>query len=296
MSLHSDRLTTAGTPVEPVRRYLARLSPSSRRVQAQALASCAERFWGPGRSWRDAPWHRLSLEDLHRLREELPKDLAIATANRHLAAVRSVLRICRRLGWSSLNEEDLAAVPKIGGELPLGGRALCVSEITELIEHAARDDLTGTRDAFTIVVLYGLGLRVSEALGLKRGDLAFDKIRIRGKGMRYRWLPVPRWIRSWFAARLKELPEAPETRLIGLSANGVRRMLLRRSRACELPPCSPHDFRRSCITELLREGTDVFTVARLAGHASLGTTFRYDRRPEETYVAALGRIGIEHEK
>ncbi len=284
------------TPIDPVRRYLSRLSPSSRRVQARALATVAERLWGPGRSWETGPWHKITMEELHYLRETLPGTMAIATVNRHLAATRAVIRICRRLGWSQMNEEDLAGCPKIRGELPLGGRAVSTPEIMQLMEYLARDDSAlGRRNGFLLAILWGMGLRVAEACTLRRHDVCFGKLRVRGKGMRYRLLPIAKWLRPWFAARLGDLPDDPNVRLLGIKPNRVRAMLRERCRELGLPSCSPHDFRRGFITYLLQRGTDVFTVARLAGHSSLLTTMRYDRRDDETAADAMDRMLVKHE-
>ena len=297
MAAHALPDITDAKPLEPIRRYLGRLSPSSRRVQARALATVAERLWGPARPWEGCPWHQVTMEDLHELRTTMPASMAASTVNRHLSAVRSVVRICRRLGWSKLNEDDLKACPAIGGDLPLGGKAIPNDDVIQLMEYCARDDRPeGRRDACLIALLYATGIRVAEAAQLRRKDvLATNKLRIRGKGMKCRSLPIAKWLRPWLETRLADLPDTPNEQLIGIKPNRIRAMLYQRCRDLNLPAYSPHDFRRAFATGLLSRGTDVFTVSKLLGHASLVTTARYDRRDDETMIEAVERMVELHD-
>jgi integrase/recombinase XerD len=76
-----------------------------------------------------------------------------------------------------------------------------------------------------------------------------------------------------------------------LTVDGIAKALAARVRAAGLTPATPHDLRRSYITDLLNQDVDVLTVAGLAGHARIDTTRKYDRRPHATRVAAVATLG-----
>ena len=178
----------------PAAVYLARLAPTGRRVQATALSQIAALVTdGAADAW-SMPWHRLTYAHTHAVRAHVAARYAPATANRMLAALRGVLREAWRLGLMDSEQyqraTDLAAVR--GQRLP-AGRAVTAGELTALFASCPPTP-GGVRDAALIAVLYGTGVRRSEAAALDVADidLATAAVTINnGKGAKSRLTYLP---------------------------------------------------------------------------------------------------------
>jgi integrase len=290
----------------PVAVYLLSLAPASRRTMAGALAVCAQ-LLGLA-SPLSAPWHRLSYAHTAALRAQLASRYAPSTANRLLAALRGVLRECRRLGLISADAERAAGdvAPVRGQRLPTG-RALDQAEIAALMRACAADaSPAGRRDAALIAVGYVGGLRRAELADLDLADYAPSSgaLTIRaGKGNKDRRVflnrPTRLLVDAWRAARGAApgplfLPISKAKRIMArrLRAQSVATILRARAAQAAIADCSPHDLRRSCISALLDDGEDLATVQRLAGHASPMTTARYDRRGDAALQRAADRLSL----
>lgn len=287
--------------VDPVAVYLARLAPSSQRVMARAVETIAEILTDGAHAQEQVAWWKLSYADTVRLRAEVARRYAPSTANRHLAALRGVLDACRRLGLMTAEAYQAAEVPSVRGSSRTVGRSLEGWEVERLIAVCRADPSPrGRRDAALLALLFAGGLRRSEATSLALGDLDGDEaaIVVRGKGGATRrvYLPEPAGddLDRWVALRRTGAdggdPHAPLLCPVrhatvlggGFSGEAVRRRLSARAREAGVAACSPHDARRTYITNLLDGGADLAIVADLAGHAQLATTARYDRRAEAT--------------
>ncbi len=234
---------------------------------------------------------------------------APSTANRHLAALRGVLKECWRLAYVSAEDYQRAAdlAPIRGTRLPRG-RALPARELRALFASASFDPrklVQAARDVALFAILYGSGLRRAEAIALDLAD--FDQqaatLRVRGKGNRERlahlgddsvtaleaWLQV-----RGMAAGPLFLPINRADRLVWrrLSGQGVLHIGRQRQRAAGIARFSPHDLRRTFISDLLDAGADLSTVQQLAGHAQIQTTARYDRRGEAAKKRAAGLLRV----
>jgi len=257
------------------------------------------------------PWHELRAHHLDyikgRLAEKDPitdKKRAPATINLTLAALRGVLKQARN--QNLLTDEEYRRVTEVkgarGSRLP-AGRAVPGGELTALVEACRRDSSpAGARDAAILAVLYIGGVRRSELVALAVADYTADPptLRIRhGKGDKERLVPLTTTagaaIHAWLARRgdhpgklFLPVSQVGEIHAAGLSSIAVYNMLQKRATQAGVPHVSPHDLRRSFVSDLLDAGVDLSAAQQLAGHASVVTTARYDRRGE-----SAKRQGVE---
>jgi len=148
-----------------------------------------------------------------------------------------------------------------------------------------REDWEAARDQAVLTLLYGCGLRISEALSLKRSDAPVgETLRILGKGSKTRIVPVLAAVRAAIDAYLAELPFVLEPadalfrakRGGPLSPRHVQAMVqVLRGRLGLPDSATPHALRHSFATHLLGAGADLRSIQELLGHASLSTTQRY---------------------
>ena len=207
--------------------------------------------------------------------------------------MRGTLREAWRLGY--LTAEDLARatdVPNVKATMLPAGRHVDVGEVTALF-RACGDAPVGARDAAMLALLYGCGLRRSEAVALLLDDYDQGAVSIHhGKGRKERIVYCPTggseaidaWITrrgAWPGALLCPLKKGGHIEQRAMTAQAVLLRLQFLAARAHVPPFSPHDLRRSFVGELLDAGADISSVQQLAGHASVTTTQRYDRRPEE---------------
>ena len=281
----------------PAAVYLAQLTTKSRRTQASALAQLAQML-----GYADAlscPWHRLGYQHTAAARAQLAQRYAPATANRMLAALRRVLQEAWRLGLMTAEQYERAADLKVVKEERLpSGRALDGAEIAALFAACGADATpAGIRDAALLAVLLATGLRRSEVVALDVSDytLGSGALLVRsGKGRKDRLVYVGAAVAvaalaDWLTIRgAAPGPLFTAARRGGhitqrrLSDQAVALILQTRARQAGVADVSPHDLRRTFVTDLLDAGADIATVQKLAGHADPATTARYDRRGEQT--------------
>jgi integrase/recombinase XerC len=213
-----------------------------------------------------------------------------ATRARQLAAIRSFLRhLARRHDIPPL---AIAAMrgPKRVQPVPRAlnradARAVGV-EIGD-VHHPERPEFQAARDVALFTLLYGCGLRISEALGLNIADAPLPgsdaALRILGKGGKTRLVPVLPVVRQAIAAWLAHRGGAEPDEPLFLGARGKRldpavaqKTLRDYRRLAGLPEhATPHALRHSFATHLLAGGADLRAIQELLGHASLSTTQRY---------------------
>ncbi len=280
----------------PAAVYLARLAPGSRRTMAQALSVVGAIF---GRRPETMNWSGLRYQHTQAIRARLAEDRAPAGVNKILAALRGVLKEAWRLGLMDAETYQRAAdLPGVRGERLPPGRALGRRELQRLFEACAKDESAiGRRDAALIAVLYGGGLRRSEVVALDASDYdpEASELRVReGKGQKQRLCYATNGAKNaldaWLSVRGSEAGplfwpangrgRPPVNRR--MTDQAILMVLRRRAKQARVRAFTPHDLRRSFISDLLDSGADMVTVQRLAGHANVQTTARYDRRGEET--------------
>ena len=162
-----------------------------------------------------------------------------------------------------------------------------------------REDWEAARDEAVLTLLYGCGLRISEALSLKRADAPLpDALRILGKGSKTRIVPVLPAVREAVDAYLSEMPFAlsPDEALFRAKRGGPlsprhvqATVQMLRSRLGLPASATPHALRHSFATHLLGAGADLRSIQELLGHASLSTTQRYTQVDAAALLSAYSK-------
>lgn len=291
----------------PVAVYLARLSPGSRRAMRQALGVVAELLSSGKATAETLPWAAIRYQHTAAVRAALAERYAPATANKALSALRGVLAECFRLGLMSAEDHSRASdLPSIKGQSAPRGRALKTGELVALFGSCDATTAQGARDAAILAVLYGAGLRRAEVVALDVADFDAEsgELRIRaGKGRKPRTVYVTNGARdallAWLEVRSTEsgplflaVDKAGNVRPGCITTGAVYLILSRLQQAAKVKPFSPHDCRRSYITALLAAGNSIAVVQKLAGHASVSTTARYDRSDEDAKRKAAETLHV----
>jgi site-specific recombinase XerD len=241
-------------------------------------------------------------DDLERWVAEMrAAGLAASTIARRASAARSYFRHLALIGVRSDNPAAALVLPKRGRRLP---RTLSPGETERLIDAAAGSTPRSLRDRALVELLYGAGLRVSEAIGLQKGSVDIDEriVRVVGKGGKERLVPLGRpaaeAARRYLALGRPHLDRRYRYELFlnarggPLTRAGAFLILRRLAERAGLEPgrVHPHLLRHSFATHLLEGGADLRSVQEMLGHADLGTTERYthvsDRRRREVYFSA----------
>ena len=292
---------TEPTPVErdpDVEGFLALLAArrAARTVEAykRDLAALAA-FVG-------TPVSRASVEDLERYTAQLRADgLASTTIARRTAAARSFFRHQQLLGTREDNPAAAVRLPRRVRALP---KTLSPGEAERLIDAANGTQPRALRDQALVELLYGAGLRISEAVGLERGGVDLDGrlVRVIGKGGKERVVPIGRHaaesLRRYLSRGRPHLDRRHRSELFlnarggPLTRAGAFLILRTLAEKAGLEPgrVHPHLLRHSFATHLLEGGADLRSVQEMLGHADLSTTELYthvsDRRRRELYFQA----------
>jgi len=317
-----NRSATVPEPLtDPVYAYIDSLAPASQEAVWKRLRTVARLFDIPDAA--TFPWHHLRAPQVARIRQRLmqpygpaDKRAAPATVNLTLAVFRGIAREARNA--NAMTDEEYRRVCEIkadkGERLPRG-RAVPTGELTALVRACARDTgPAGVRDAAMLAALYTGGLRRSELAALTLDDYTAAPPALRilhGKNDKQRAVPIPASAAAaldrWLEVRGREpgalfVPIDQAGRMAGdvgtvagvgmrgMSAHAIYKMLNKRARQAGVPPLTPHDMRRTFVGDLLTAGNDISAVQRMAGHASVTTTQRYDRRGEEVMRRAADTL------
>lgn len=264
------------------------------------LAFLAEHLGGPVGS--DAIRALGPLDFRAWLAERQRRGYARRSTVRAMAAVRGFLRYLERTAAIPCPAARAIRVGGARGSLP---RALAPAEARALAAAASAPDAPpwiALRDRALLLLLWGAGLRIGEALALTRGELgaepaALRSLRIRGKGGRERLVPILPAVAEALAAYVESCPfslsaEAPLFRGArgGALSQGVVQASVRRLRlALGLPETTtPHALRHSFASHLLSDGADLRAIQELLGHRSLSTTQVYTRVDAARLLAVHG--------
>jgi integrase/recombinase XerC len=208
---------------------------------------------------------------------------------RSLAGIRSFARHLEREGKGKASALTAVRTPKIARSLPKPLTASAARAVADAKTRAGegREPWIIARDAAVLSLLYGAGLRISEALGIKRRDAPIgqiDSITVIGKGQKMRAVPIIAPVRAAVEDYLALCPYsvAPDGPLFvgakgsALSPRMIQLTMERLRGALGLPDsATPHALRHSFATHLLAGGGDLRSIQELLGHASLATTQIY---------------------
>ena len=274
-----------------------------RQALKRALASLA-----PDETVETFLWSSLRYAQVERVRAALIKaEASPAAGNLVLSALRGVAREAFALGLMPGDEHQrIAGIKGVRGSRAPRGRALGRRELHRLFAACADDPTpSGRRDAAVLAVLFGAGLRRAELVALDYRDYSDDteSLRVRGKGNKDRtaFVADARALDAWLEVRGMDdgplfWPIGKGGRLLPrrMTTDAVYLLLRRRGEQAGVPAFSPHDLRRTFVSDLLDEGVDLATVQRAAGHASPTTTARYDRRDERALHKAVGKLDVPY--
>lgn len=306
----SGALVAAGDlATNPAAVYLASLANGSRRTMQEALDTMAGML-GDGYDALTCPWAALRFQHTAALRSQLAERYASATANKMFSALRGVLKAAWRLG--QLTAEDYARavdVANVTGETLPAGRALEGGELAALLRACAEDGTAaGARDAAVLALLYSCGLRRAEVTALDLGDYnqTTGALTVSGKRNKTRLVYVINGARAALSDWLTIRGDGAGPLFLAVNKSGAIRqgqrlttqaiynVVQKRAAEAGVENITCHDFRRTFVGDLLDAGADIATVQKLAGHASVNTTARYDRRPEEAKRRAAELLHIPY--
>jgi len=217
---------------------------------------------------------------------------------RSLAGLRAFARFLEKNGKGKVGALAAVRAPKIGKTLPRPLTSDVAKSMADPDSAAGdgREPWIHARDAAVLGLLYGCGLRISEALGLKRGDFgARDVLTVMGKGRKQRMVPliapVAKLVADYIALCPFDLPDQGPL-FVGAKAGPLSPRLIQlamarlRGALGLAETATPHALRHSFATHLLARGGDLRSIQELLGHASLSTTQTYTAVDAERLIEA----------
>ena len=281
------------------------------------------------------PWEQLDYGMVTAIKAWLDTKYAPATVNRYLCAVRRVLKEAWRHNLITAEAYQRATdVRSVSAQRLPTGRELETDEIKALINACLEDEdnpILGIRDAAIISLMYSSGLRRAEVVTLDLEDFDFKmrSLRVIGKRNKERvaflaagairavekWLEVRgitpgplfyavnksgkivRYRKQRLSAVEKQHGGVPERIVARLSDQTIYNVIDRRAaQAGLIKKTTPHDMRRTFVSDLLDVGVDLSTVSKMAGHEDTNTTMRYDRRSSKVMQEAAEKLDVPYPK
>lgn len=291
--------------------YLTSLAVGSRRTMRDALNTIAALLTNAQADALALNWAALRFQHTAAIRSRLAQEYSAATTNKMLSALRGTLKAAWRLGQMTADDYARAAdVPSVNGATLPKGRALSSGEIDALMTACLNDETAaGARDAAIIALLRVGGLRRAEICALDLADYDAERgaLMVRGKRNKERAGYVTNGAKDalddWLAIRGGETgalfcPVSKGGRIVirRMYPEAIFNLLQKRAAQACVKGLSPHDFRRTFVSDLLDAGADIATVQKLAGHANVQTTARYDRRGEQAKRKAVELLHVPYRR
>lgn len=241
--------------------------------------------------WGLASWDELQQDHLFKFQSTLGPPLAAATQLRRLSSLRGLIKFIKKEGRlkhlrlpSGLNVRKPKRLPK----------ALSSESMEAILNVPNLGEPIGLRDRALMELIYGAGLRISEAVGLRIDELQLDtaSIRVTGKRGKTRWLPLPAttipWIEKWINEGRPRLEKRPKSFLLLGARGGALTRQHAYARLTEIAKeagveshVSPHILRHTYAVHLLKGGADLRSLQELLGHESITTTQVYTQLDTE---------------
>ncbi len=229
----------------------------------------------------------LSLQDFRSwLAYRKREDFAFSSTNRSIASVKNFFKyMIRYQGFKNKALFNLKS-PKQASSLPKALNQQQTSDALTASAEIAKEAWLALRDQAILYLLYGCGLRISEALSLKRKDLARKTLRINGKGNKERIVPIMPIVTEHIEQYLANCPftiENDDFIFVGkqgkaLNPGVFQRQIRTLRHSLNLPETTtPHAFRHSFATHILTNGGDLKSIQELLGHKDLTTTQKYTK-------------------
>jgi site-specific recombinase XerC len=285
------------TAADPADLYVARLGTAhSRRTARSALTTVASLLGVDAIDWAAVTYPGLAM-----VRAGLG-GYSVAWANTCWSVVRQVVGEARRLGFVDQQlVDDVLALPRLRGSSGRLGRDVASHEVAALLGACNAGTVVGRRDGALVALLAAGGLRCSEVANAAGTDWHGGAARLMvpcGKGRAARVVPMPAWaaerIDDWLAGhpgdgRLLRSIDRWGNLGTRLSPRGVAHLLAGLCYAADIETMSPHALRAHRITEVI-EASDSLVAQRLAGHAQVTTTARYDRRGLDHLASVIDQL------
>ncbi len=295
----------------PAAVYLKQLRPKSQLSMRRSLDLIALLLTNGHCDALTLDWSQLRYHHTAAVRAVLVEQYAASTVNQMLCALRRVLKEAKKLKLMSPTDYAYAVdIENVKASSELRGRALNSKEIAAIMRVIKADATpAGIRDAALLAILLGSGLRRTEvvSLDLRDFDPSTGAIKVRGgKGGKDRTVYLPssgiRAVSAWLRVRgvkagplLYPVSKGHQVMKRRLTDQAVLYILQKRAQQAVVDSFSPHDCRRTFISNLLDAGADVVTVSQLAGHANPSTTAKYDRRGEAAKRKAVELLHIPYD-
>lgn len=288
--------------------YLASVAEGSRPAHTSALRACAVELTAILANAMRAsgatievnpnkpdptlfPWYALRYEHTAALQGKLLERLSPVTVRRMMSAVRGVLRTAYRLNQISKDDYEKAIdTDKIVGESPLSGRYVEPNEIDQ-VYAAASKRRTAVRDLAILALFTDCGLRRVGILRLQLADYEREArmLTVTEKRMKRRRVPLTENAASCLDAWIAQRGSEPGS-MFSLSRNGISKAMEALAKIAGVQDISPHDFRRTYISDALDSNIDLAAISSVVGHSDPATTLRYDRRGDRARVKIAAAV------
>ena len=225
-----------------------------------------------------------------------------ASTARAISCLKSLFKFLNRHKIITNKEIENVKTPKLGKPIPKAVDKIDIDSIVDLIKEFSKEDWLQKRDLALLTLIYGSGLRISEALSLTKNHLNNNGvIIITGKGNKQRMVPILPIIEQRINQYLAVLPHKinnNEPIFLGLRGKKYQAAMFEKliqniREFLNLPSTiSPHSFRHSFATHLLEAGGDLRTIQELLGHSSLSTTQRYTKIDKRRLLEVYNKVSL----
>lgn len=217
------------------------------------------------------------------LESKQKNEQASSSICRALIAIKLFFRFLKRESVVVTQEIEFLESPKIWQLVP---EVLTIEEVDRLLKEPDSNCFIGSRDRAVLEVLYGAGIRVSEACGLDFQDIGEESIRVLGKGGKERIVPIAKASLAKvdeYLIRFRDGVKSKESQAVFITNRGSRidrigvwtRVKFYAEKLGLQKNISPHTLRHSFATHLLENGADLRVIQEMLGHSHIATTDRY---------------------